>query len=119
MRKTHFSVDPANSLDVACGRTVNDHGQTPFVERVTCGACKNRGEYDRAMKDHLIAKEKSFMAQTPRQYGEPWRDGIIVCQNGHDTFRLGDRTCYGHYDNFVCATCGDVQSRLTETGMSF
>lgn len=119
MRKTHFSIDPANSLAVACGRTVNDHGQTPFTARVTCGTCKSRKAFkEQEVKDKAAAHER-FMAQEPREFGERWRDGLITCQNGHTLFRYAGRSCYGHYDEYVCAECGDGQSRLTETGMSF
>jgi hypothetical protein len=122
VRKTHFSIDPANSLAVACGRTVNDHGQTPFTDRVTCLACQSRSEYlDQKVKD-AARKHERFMAQTPRRIQEPWHeDGkLMVCREcGNDTFRIGDRTCYGHYQNYHCADCAHVESRLTETGMSF
>lgn len=120
MKKTHFSVDPANSLDVACGRNVNDFGQTPFVERVTCQSCKGKGEYNRALRDHLLLKEQRFLAQAPREYREPWNDGNIACRECSGVlFRIGDRTCYGHYENYHCDECGHVESRMTERGMSF
>lgn len=116
--RTHFAVKPPFDATAApaCGR-----GQRidTNVYRVDCGLCVKQDAYILAKDEADSAKHAAFMAQTPRQYGEPWKDGIIVCQNGHDTFRYGDRSCYGHYDNFVCATCGDVQSRLTETGMCF
>lgn len=119
MRKTHFSIDPANSLAVACGRSVNDHGQTPFTARVTCGTCKSRDAFKEQEVKDKAAKHERFMAQEPREYREPWRDGLITDSQGHTLFRMGDRTCYGHYENFHCSECGEVVSRLTETGMSF
>lgn len=120
MRKTHFSVDPANSTQVACGREVNDHGQTPFTERVTCGTCKQRTSFKRQKVKDDKAKHERFLAQSPREVAEPWREGNVHCTNcGNMLFRIGDRTCYGHYENYHCSSCGHVESRLTETGMSF
>lgn len=61
------------------------------------------------------------MAQVPRTRIEPWKPGVFMlcseCKHGY--FRIGDRTCYGHYQDYVCANCGHKESRLTEKGMSF
>ena len=116
--KTHFAVPVAFSTEVvaSCGRGKRLDSN---VYRVDCELCKNRDAYILAKEEADRKKHDAFIAQTPRQFGEPWKDGIIVCQNGHDLFRYRGRSCYGHYDDFVCSECGDVQSRLTETGMSF
>lgn len=117
--RTHLAVAQAhNNMNMisACGvgRRIDTN-----VYRVDCLKCQGLSEYRLVKEKADAAKQAEFMAQTPRQMGEPWRDGLIVCRNCQgDLFRIGDRTCYGHYANFHCSSCGHVESRLTETGMS-
>lgn len=113
--KTHFEHGPHGN---ACGRA--SARSTTSVYAVDCLACQKSDQYAAAKDVADAAKHERFMAQVPRQIGEPWREGHIVCREcDGDLFRIGDRTCYGHYQNYVCAACGHVESRLTETGMSF
>jgi hypothetical protein len=115
MIKTHFAASDTSGSDCGRGTVTNTD---PY--RVTCGHCKNRPAHDTALHAAAVARKAAFEAQVPRTYREPWRDGNITCRECEgDLFRSGDRTCYGHYDNFHCANCGHVESRLTETGMSF
>ena len=120
MTKTHFAVPATGGgTDPSCGRGFNSR-RSDSVSRVDCIACRRTPEFQSAEAEDSRAREAAFMAQEPRTFGEPWREGIIVCRECQgDTFRRGDRTCYGHYENFHCASCGHVESRLTETGMSF
>ena len=109
MTKTH--------LTNGCGR---GQSTTSDVSRVTCLNCQATPAYATAKADHDAERARAFMAQTPRQFREPWNTGNIVCKScGNDRFRMGDRTCYGHYENYVCSACGGTESRLTETGMAF
>lgn len=113
MRKTtHFQADNQS----ACGRAP---GGTTNTFAVTCGSCILRNSFQDAHEKAKREKKAAFEAQVPRKFAEPWKDGNITCPCGSDLFRHADRTCYGHYDNWVCASCGSNQSRLTETGMSF
>lgn len=99
-----------------CGR---GKAVTDNVYAVTCLICKSSESYVKAKEAADKAKHEAFLAQVPRVMGEPWKEGNIVCRScGNETFRIGDRTCYGHYANFHCAACGNIESRLTETGMS-
>lgn len=107
--KTHFPG--------GCGR---GKSTTEDVYRVTCLVCNTSEPYLTAKAAADAAKRERFYATPPRQFAEPWRDGTITCSEcGGDLFRMGDRSCYGHYENYVCAACGHSESRLTETGMSF
>lgn len=113
MAKIHFK----KSSRVACGR---EGRTTDQVNRVTCLNCKKQPEFIDEQTLALAKEAEAFLAQEPRRFAEPWKPGHIICdQCLGDQFRRGNRTCYGHYDNFVCAACGSTQSRLTETGMSF
>jgi hypothetical protein len=118
-KKLHFEI--ANG--VACGRAVvTGTWVTPKVYRVTCLNCKTTPEFFDAKAEQDAARKAAFEAQEPRQYIEPWRSNTVamVCSEcSGQLFREGDRTCYGHYANYHCAACGHVESRLTETGMSF
>lgn len=113
MLKTHYR----HNGESECG-TQSSH-LTNHAHEVSCGRCKRKPGFQYAMMAFESAKAQAFTAQVPRRISEPWRDGNIVCECGNDTFRIGDRSCYGHYDNYHCAECGEIQSRLTETGMSF
>lgn len=115
MSKTHYQHGPHGN---ACGRASNSH--TTNVYRVTCLSCQKSDQFLAAREIADSARHQAFMAQEPRVISEPWKYGNVVCRecNG-DKFRIGDRTCYGHYENFHCANCGHVESRLTETGMAF
>lgn len=111
MPKVHFNK--------GCGRGTGNF-VTDNVNRVTCRTCGSREAFIDAKAKAEAEKMEAFLAQEPRAVKEPWRDGNIECtQCGWDLFRMTDRTCYGHYDNWVCAACGYTESRLTETGMSF
>lgn len=93
---------------------------TTNVYAVTCELCKRSVPYQVAKEVADASRQAAFEAQTPRQVREPWREGVIICSEcGGDLFRMGGRTCYGHYQEHVCAACGHSESRLTETGMSF
>lgn len=116
MVKYHFVLEKGN----ACGRP--GRVITDKVQYVTCLNCRRTPEFVAAMIELKAQKEAAFEAQTPRKFSEPWHQGNVpmVCKScGNDTFREADRTCYGHYANYVCAACGGTESRLTETGMSF
>lgn len=118
--KRHLST--GRHTKTACNRVVAAntwHTESPAS--VTCLACQNSGAYQALKAEQDAARLVAFMAQTPRHFGEPWKTGeTITCKTcGGKEFRNGDRTCHGHYDNFHCAECGNVESRLTETGMSF
>lgn len=113
--KTHFEHGPHGT---ACGRASSK--TTTNVYRVDCGACVKRDSFLAAKDAADEAKHLAFLAKEPREYREPWDKGIITCNwCGNTAFRLGERTCYGHYDNFHCANCNAIESRLTERGMSF
>lgn len=113
--KTHLAIGPHGN---ACGRVGNKY--TTNVYSVTCLSCQNNHQFIEAKRIADEAKQQRFNEQIPRVVSEPWRDGNIECREcGHEYFRMADRTCYGHYDNYVCANCGHTESRLTETGMSF
>lgn len=117
--RTHFAVKVAFSTEVvaSCGRGKRVDSN---VYRVDCLTCQKRGAYILARDEADSARHAAFMAQTPARLGEPWKDGHIVCRNcDGDLFRIGDRTCYGQYQDYVCANCGHKESRLTEKGMSF
>lgn len=104
----------------ACGRAAKVI--TDRVFQVTCLNCQKTPVFIEAKADLDAQRKAAFMAQEPRQYIEPWHTKTVamVCKNcSGELFREGDRTCYGHYANYHCAACGHVESRLTETGMSF
>lgn len=112
--KTHYEHGPHGN---ACGRASSNSTTEPH--RVTCLVCQKSDQFLAAKSVADAAKHEAFMAQTPRQFREPWKSGNIVCECGSDLFRMGNRTCYGHYQNYHCSACGHIESRLTETGMSF
>ncbi len=113
--KIHFNINNRS----ACGRGTW-LSQPDLVSMVDCLACMKQPEYIKAKEAHDAARKAAFDAQEPRTVIEPWkRSEVMSCKScGGDKFRQGDRTCYGHYDNWVCANCGNTESRLTETGMS-
>lgn len=113
--KYHFEVNGKS----ACGRGKN---ATAIARAVTCLVCKSRPDFIAAKAESDAARQAAFEAQVPREFAEPWhpRPVTIVCRECDGRlFRQGDRTCHGHYANYHCAACGHVESRLTETGMSF
>jgi hypothetical protein len=112
--KTHYAHGPHGN---ACKRA--SAKGTTNVYRVDCLACQKSDQFTAAKVEADAKRHETFMAQEPREFGEPWKDGIITCMMGHTLFRYAGRSCYGHYDEYVCAECGDAQSRLTEAGMSF
>lgn len=115
MTKTHYSVGPHGN---ACGRA--SARTTTNVYAVTCLLCQGNSQFVAGKKIADDARKAALAAQVPHGVREPWREGDIACrQCGGELFRNLDRTCYGHYDNWACAACGHVESRLTETGMSF
>lgn len=121
--RIHYAYKPpfdttARSL---CGAGTR---RTENVWNVDCLNCQKSDVFILAMDEAKREKHERFLAQTPREFAEPWHQPYgerkIECKScGGNTFRQGDRTCYGHYDNFHCSNCGNVESRLTETGMSF
>lgn len=117
--RTHFAVKPPMDATAvaACGRGKRVDSN---VYRVDCLNCQKQDPYILAKDEADSARHAAFMAQVPSRLGEPWKEGHIICRNcGGDQFRVGDRTCYGHYQDYVCADCGGKESRLTETGMCF
>lgn len=113
--KIHFEING----NPACGRGTRTHAS---VTQVTCGLCAQKDAYIEAMAKAQADKMERFLAQEPRAMIEPWHEGRVTMscgECGHMKFREADRTCYGHYANYVCANCGHTESRLTETGMSF
>lgn len=113
--KRHLAIGPHGN---ACGR-VGKH-TTTNVYNVTCLNCQKNDQFIEAKRISDEVKQRQFMEQMPRVIREPWWDGDIECRScGGKYFRHGDRTCYGHYDNFHCSNCGHVESRLTEIGMAF
>ena len=116
--RTHFAFKPPfDAREVsACGR-----GQrltsNPF--RVDCLNCQKQDSFTLALDEAKSERYRAFMDQPLRTIAEPWQKGSIVCRVcGTDQFRIGDRTTYGHYQDYVCEA-GHKESRLTETGMSF
>lgn len=115
MAKIHFN--PENRTAAVCGRTGR---MTEDVNRVTCLSCKRDEVFKLCMEVQLGKEAEAFLAQEPREVKEPWKEGVMTCGVCLGTlFRESNRTCYGHYANYVCAACGGNESRLTETGMSF
>lgn len=112
--RTHLSMGIAGT---ECGRGKRSSRN---VFDVDCQLCQNTDRYRVALVIAKERKEAAFQAQTPREVREPWREGVITCRECQGTqFRERDRTCYGHYANYQCSNCEHVESRLTETGMSF
>lgn len=113
--KRHYSVGPHGN---ACGRA--SALNTTNVYNVTCLLCQANDQFLAGKRIADDAKDEAFKAQAPRTYAEPWTKGNITCREcGSDQFRYQGRSCYGHYDDHVCANCGHTESRLTETGMCF
>jgi len=115
----HYAHGPHGN---ACGRASSR--STTNVYRVDCLNCKGSDQFLAALAKCEAVKQEKFEAQVPQTFFEPWHmpynSILIVCKScGGNTFRQGDRTCHGHYDNWHCSNCGGVESRLTETGMSF
>lgn len=116
MLKTHFTDGGS-----ACGR---GRFHLPDVSRVTCQVCQTKPAFIEAKAKADAEHKAAFEAQVPRLVMEPWHKPYgqvqMVCKGcGGGRFRQGDRTCMGHYDNWHCAGCGHIESRLTETGMCF
>lgn len=126
MLKTHYEHGPHGN---ACGRA--SARSTTEAGRVTCLACQKSDQFIAAKKVADESRKAAFEAQKPHKIAEPWKQGHIICSGfvydlsdalskcGNDLFREGDRSCYGHYQSFHCSKCGHIESRLTETGMSF
>ncbi len=119
--RTHFAVTPPfDTTPVsACGRGRRLDFNAFHID---CGNCTKSDPFILALDEAKSAKHALFMAQEPRLMREPWHTEVvyIICKEcGHNLFRMGDRTCYGHYQDYVCGRCGNKESRLTETGMSF
>jgi hypothetical protein len=113
--RTHFALIATGHS--VCGRGFRVTDRTPEVD---CQLCLNSEQFEQANAAYLHAKDKAFWEQTPKPMREPWREGLMTCSKcSHQLFRDRDRSCYGHYSNHQCANCGHVESRLTETGMSF
>lgn len=114
--KIHYEHGPHGN---ACGRT--GQRSSTSIYAVTCLNCQKSGQFIEAKKVAERVKHERFMSQEPHEVREPWRDGLpMVCSGCGDVlFRDMDRSCFGHYDNWQCANCQHVESRLTETGMSF
>lgn len=114
--KTHYEHGPHGN---ACGRVGNR--SSTDVYRVDCLNCLKAEQFIEAKRIADEVRQAKFEAQVPRTYREPWGElDNITCRicNG-DKFRIGPRGLYGHYENYHCAECGHVESRLTEIGMSF
>lgn len=116
MAKTHYAHGPHGN---ACKRA--SAKSTTNVHRVDCLACQKSDQFIAAKAEADAQRHEKFMAQIPRNFMEPWQAGkFLLCSScGNGFFRIGDRTCCGHYDNFHCSKCGHIESRLTERGMSF
>lgn len=113
--KTHFMTKAGRACHL---KSVGRNTDNTFA--VDCGFCMKKPAFKVAEDAALIAKQEAFDAQEPTAVHEPWGEGMMSCRScGHMKFRETDRSCYGHYSNHVCANCGNVESRLTETGMSF
>lgn len=113
MPKTHLATNGVS----ACLRGTRT---TTNVRQVDCRICQGTQVFMDLKAFDDAQREAAFEAQTPRKVAEPWKEGGMVCSGcGWTFFREADRSCYGHYANYVCAQCGHVESRLTETGMSF
>ncbi len=115
--KIHFSLEgPA----VAC--RFKAKRWTALVSRVDCLRCQKTPEFIEVKAAADKVKQEAFDAQEPRIIREPWHQEVVymVCKAcGHNLFRYRGRSCMGHYEDHVCSRCGNVESRLTETGMSF
>lgn len=112
--KTHFRFNG----EAECG--IDSKRLTNLANEVDCQKCMKKKAFKYAISEYEAKRERQFNEQIPRVMREPWWDGYIECRScGGKYFRQGDRTCYGHYDNYVCSNCGHVESRLTEIGMAF
>lgn len=112
MTKTHFTR--TGYSPIACGRPKGR--STGSVERVTCLDCKKHPAFLKAADEQIAAREAAYLAQTPRQYAEPWRGGNIECSRcGGGLFRYKGRTLFN--ETYVCSACGQPTQRPTETGM--
>ena len=115
MRKSHLLVDPGNSEAVACGRTVQTWGTTPFATRVTCLTCKGKPAWQEAYRSEMEARDAAFKAQTPRQVRHMMNNENMVCTCGGDLWREKPRSLFSFH--FVCEACGRDVFPPTETGM--
>lgn len=110
--KTHFGTEKFSACNR--GKVVTEH-----TRQVTCLLCQDTDLFKRAKVTADIARQEAFMAQEPRQHSAQF-GGPVTCSSCAGTqFRIGERSCYGHYENYHCANCGHVESRMTETGMCF
>jgi hypothetical protein len=113
--KTHF-VSPHRPDTPACRLSKGRTTDNPF--QVTCSLCKGTTRWFEALANAQAAKKAAFEAQVPTQHSD-FMGRPIMCSCGNDTFRYQGRSCMGHYEDYVCSNCGAINSRLTETGMSF
>lgn len=126
MRKTHLYANSTTVTVAACGRYLGTkYRGTQVTSKVTCLNCKESEAFALHDARQRLAAEQAFEAQEPREYREPWREGVITCDRlvfgepcKSTQFRYKGRSCYGHYDDYQCAKCRGETSRLTETGMS-
>jgi hypothetical protein len=118
MKKRHF----VNGVITACNRDVVAGTWTARgVSDTTCLNCKGSRLWLEASAKDAAERAAAFEAQVPRSFNEPWKSGVpMVCKGcGGFLFRDAGRSCHGHYQDFTCSDCGHIESRLTETGMSF
>jgi hypothetical protein len=112
--KTHFGTGPYSACKRGTGRRITEN-----VHQVTCLLCTQTDLFIRAKTTADIARKEAFDAQVPRECSAQFGGPVKCSECSGVLFRIGDRSCYGHYENYHCAGCGHVESRLTETGMSF
>lgn len=115
--KTHLAITSPTGVASACGRGAR---MDTSASRTTCLNCQRQPEYIEAKANADAKAEAAFWAQTPGPARGQFDTENIVCREcDGDMFRPKGRSCYGHYEDYKCANCGHVTSRITETGMSF
>lgn len=121
--RTHFAVRPPYDMtkQAACGQKGKYVRLDDNAFRTDCLKCQDTDAHILALDEAKSERHKAFMAQPGKTVMEPWQPGkFMLCKScGNGMFRHGERTCHGHYDNWHCVNCGNVESRLTETGMCF
>lgn len=118
MLKTHYLANGR----IACNRVARSTGAARAVDNVfavNCGLCRNNQDFKDAVEVALAAKQAAFEAQTPKPATHLLGHALICLMCDGTLFRYQGRSCMGHYDDYVCANCGTVNSTLTETGMCF
>lgn len=116
MSKVHFQAEGARGT--SCGREAWRTSTVPGA--VTCRNCQKTPEFVIAKAQADAKAEEAFWEQAPRTIKEPFSARNLICPAcGDEFFRYKGRSCYGHYDVYVCANCNREVERLTETGMSF